>query len=73
MQGVHQQRPHADDLRGGHGAGDRIAQQLRTQALALVLASIASRDNRITGTGSGMLRRTRPGVSARSTAAEASA
>ena len=35
--------------------------------------SIANRDNRITGTGSGMLRRIRPGAELRSTAAEASA
>ena len=38
VQSVHQDRTYADQVGCGHAAGDRVAQQMAAQALALFLA-----------------------------------
>ncbi|RFZ18989.1 hypothetical protein VIMS_01306 [Mycobacterium marinum] len=73
VQGVHRHRPHTEQVGRLHAAGDRITQQVLANPFFCALRSIANRDSRMTSTGSGMLRRTRPGAELRSNEADASA
>ena len=73
VQRVNKNRPHPDRVPSLDAATDRITQQMAAQDPALIFAFNRNRDNRITGTGPGILRRTRPGASARATDPDASA
>ena len=55
-----QYRAHADGIRRARNAQDRITQHVGAEPLAVPRTMIANRPSKMTGTGSGMLRRILP-------------